>query len=258
MAINPAIAPNPQTTDWRDMFVKRRTDVTDPNVAVNNSAAQRTTMNNAGLQSDYLSTLMSGVKAAQNEQIAARVRDAQIKKQRAMIISAAQTALTNRTTRLAAEKQQAAQRSQLQGGYMNAATSINDWGDPINDPNFAQNYLTTIKLPNGQRIMVHKNAAQQMAGFLNDLWNQGYKFSDVQTYNKRKVAGSNLWSRHSTGLAMDIDPGKNPFSKNAAYTLPKNAGQLAAAWGLSWLGPKNGDWMHFGVTAPQWKGMSPN
>lgn len=185
------------------------------------------------VQSNYLNALMGGIQAAQG-------RMESLKKRRAALAQSADSAM---------------QQGAVGGQVMNAG---GDWGDPIGDANFAKNYLTSIRLPNGKSILVHKNAAQNMQGFLTDLWNSGYKFSDVGSYNKRKVAGSNLWSRHSTGLALDIDPMKNPFNKNAPYALPKNAGQLAAKWGLSWLGPKNGDWMHFGVTAPQWKGLSPN
>lgn len=192
-------------------------------------------MRNPVVQSGYLDALLKGVQAGQDRR----------KKQRELASQALQ------------------QNSQGGvgggGGYSNPATP-GDWGDPIGDPGFAQKYLTTIRLPNGQSILVHKNIAQQASGFLTELWNSGYKFGDVQTYNKRKVqtpkGQGNSWSRHSTGLAMDIDPGRNPWG--GRYALPQNAGQLAAKYGLSWLGPKNGDWMHFGYTAPQWQGIAGN
>ena len=191
------------------------------------------------VQSNYLNTLMAGVVAGQD-------RRKKLQERRAALQAQASNALGNAGSPVGGEQ---------------VANANGDWGNPIGDPNFAKNYLTGIRLPNGKMVQVHKNIAQNVSGFMNALWNQGYKFSDVGTYNKRMVnspkGSGGLWSRHSTGLAIDIDPMKNPWGgKNIA--LPKNVGQLAQQYGLSWLGPKNGDWMHFGYTAPTWKGIAPN
>lgn len=194
------------------------------------------------VQSNYLNALMGGVLAGQKRMEA-------LQKRREALRQQASNALGSGAGNASGP---------VGGQYTNAAGSF---GDPINDPNFAKNYLTSVRLPNGKSVLIHKNIASNFSNFMNALWNQGYKFADVQTYNKRKVntpkgTNPNLWSRHSTGLAVDIDPTRNPWGGKMA--LPKNIGQLAQQYGLSWLGGKNGDNMHVGYTGAQWKGIAPN
>lgn len=123
------------------------------------------------------------------------------------------------------------------------------WGNP-DAPGFAQNYLTTIRLPNGKTATVHKNLAQSMQGLLTDLWNAGYKYTSVGGFNNRNIAGTNKKSLHAWGGAIDIDPMRNPYkkgSKGFTGSIPAQLGyQLAQKWGLRW-GADFGDSMHFSV-----------
>jgi len=197
------------------------------------------------VQSGYLDTLMGGIKAGQERRAALKARQSALQKQAASSLAG-------------------------QGGGMGSIPiagggggpiSGGDFGNPRDRNNYTKNYLTSVRLPNGQSVLIHKNIAQNFGAMMSELWNSGYKFGDVQTYNYRNVnspkGSGGLLSRHSTGLAWDIDPGKNAWgAKNIA--LPKNYGQLLGKYGFSWLGPKNGDWMHGSYTGAQWKGVSPN
>jgi hypothetical protein len=83
----------------------------------------------------------------------------------------------------------------------------------------------------------------------------------VGGYNPRKVnvrggkKGSS-WSRHAGGLAIDIDPAKNPY-KNPGFTgsLPTWVGDVARKHGLTW-GADFGDSMHFSYRGVKMPGMA--
>lgn len=85
----------------------------------------------------------------------------------------------------------------------------------------------------------------------------GYEPSSVWTYNCRKIAGTNSWSLHSYGLAVDIDPASNPYSRGDQFVgkfkpehiLPIEAirnttGGQIWFWGGRWSRP---DRMHFQI-----------
>lgn len=70
------------------------------------------------------------------------------------------------------------------------------------------------------------------------------------SFNVRKMRTSNSWSHHSFGIAIDIDPAKNPMSKKLTTSLPswyiKCWKQAGFEWGGDWKNSK--DSMHFEVT----------
>lgn len=83
----------------------------------------------------------------------------------------------------------------------------------------------------------------------------GYDASSRWAYNCRMIAGSNKPSLHSAGIAVDIDPKENPFTKGDPYSGKLTREQVAAvlaiknsrgrsvwSWGGSWAKP---DRMHF-------------
>ena len=83
----------------------------------------------------------------------------------------------------------------------------------------------------------------------------GYEAQSRWAYNCRMISGSNKRSLHSGGIAVDIDPKENPFTKGDPYSGKLTREQVAAvlaiknakgrsvwSWGGSWRRP---DRMHF-------------
>lgn len=117
-------------------------------------------------------------------------------------------------------------------------------------PNFDPEALTTFKW-RGHTLHVNPVAVKPFRGLLNDLWKAGYRPKVIGSHNDRNIAGTNTPSLHSHGLAIDIDPTRNPVTRNGKMitALPKNVAAIAAKWGLDW----GGNWrsykdpMHFSI-----------
>jgi hypothetical protein len=110
--------------------------------------------------------------------------------------------------------------------------------------------LTTIKSPGGVPFTIAKSAAPAFSGFLGDLESQGYKIDPKQSggYNPRKIAGTDIWSNHAYGTAVDVNWSDNPHGESGKQNLPANVGDIAKKWGLTWGGNWSGkdrDPMHF-------------
>lgn len=110
-------------------------------------------------------------------------------------------------------------------------------------------YLTTVKWRN-HRFTVNQYAAPRFIGLLNALYQRGYRPVSIGGYSNRNIAGTNQKSLHAYGLAIDIDPHKNPVQYGSnRHALPPRVGALAAKYGLAW----GGNWksykdpMHFSV-----------
>lgn len=116
--------------------------------------------------------------------------------------------------------------------------------------NFNPNALTSFKW-RGHTLHVNPVAVKAFRGLLNDLYKAGYRPKVIGSHNDRNIAGTNMPSLHSYGLAIDIDPAQNPVTYNGRNQtiLPKNVGAIARKWGLSW----GGNWrsykdpMHFSI-----------
>lgn len=65
--------------------------------------------------------------------------------------------------------------------------------------------LVTITTSGGRRVTVSREAAPSILGFLNDLESGGAPLRSVGGYNPRKIAGTDTWSEHAHGSAVDID-----------------------------------------------------
>lgn len=112
-------------------------------------------------------------------------------------------------------------------------------------------YLKTVNW-RGHNFTVNTYVADRFVGFLNGLYKMGYRPASIGGYNNRNIAGSNQKSLHAYGLAIDIDPSRNPVQSNdgsMSHALPPRVGALAAKYGLSWGGSWNSykDPMHFSV-----------
>ena|GEM_PF-3513230 len=111
--------------------------------------------------------------------------------------------------------------------------------------------LVRLTDPQGHTYTVNKAASSNFQGFLKELEGTGYTVTSLGGYNMRdKAGGGRGLSEHAYGLAVDINPGANPFRGNHT-DLPKNIHDIAAKYGLVWGGDWNDpkDPMHF-----QWGG----
>lgn len=91
----------------------------------------------------------------------------------------------------------------------------------------------------------------------------GYGRADIiSTYYPRYIAGTTVWSLHSySGVAVDIDPAKNPFKKGVAFSwshtkftpsqveavkgIRTNSGAQVWRWGGDSFGATSHDYMHW-------------
>jgi hypothetical protein len=62
--------------------------------------------------------------------------------------------------------------------------------------------LVTVQTAAGP-ITVNKAAAADMKGFVDDMVAAGAPIGDIGSYNQRKIAGSDKWSQHAYGTALD-------------------------------------------------------
>ncbi len=74
-----------------------------------------------------------------------------------------------------------------------------------------------------------------------------YQIDSIAGYNCRKVKGTNSWSAHAFGLAVDINPDKNPFGSTLVTDMPPTFVQMWTAYGWGWGGAwtSRKDAMHF-------------
>ncbi|MEI8389201.1 MAG: M15 family metallopeptidase [bacterium] len=109
--------------------------------------------------------------------------------------------------------------------------------------------LLTVKCKSGAKFNVNEKVAPQFQGFINELEAMGYKIKPGSSggFNFRKINGSNNYSQHAYGNAIDINTAENAIGKNG--DLPPNIGEIAAKYGISWGGnfKNKKDPMHFEV-----------
>jgi hypothetical protein len=147
-------------------------------------------------------------------------------------------------------------------------TAIKTYGFPTKNPN----YLTTIKLPfplilswdknvSIDRMTCHKLVADKLLAIFNDLLAHYGKEKIHELgidryggcYNFRKMRGGSDYSRHSWGIAIDLDPERNLLketSKTARFARPEYKEMIDIFYkhGFESLGrEKNYDWMHFQI-----------
>jgi len=148
------------------------------------------------------------------------------------------------------------------------AKAIKDFGQP----NEKGTYLTTINLPYPMRLAWDKNTKVKTmrchklvaANFTNVFKEilEVYGLEKIQElgidiyggcFNFRKMRGGNDYSRHSWGIAIDLDPERNLLKetkKTARFARPEYKPMIDIFYknGFLSLGiEKNYDWMHFEI-----------
>ena len=127
---------------------------------------------------------------------------------------------------------------------------VANFGDPL-EQDWQKNNLVTVVAPNGQRFVVHKDAAPSFQGLLNDLGGTGYDIKSDGGFNYRNIRGGDTLSQHAFGNAIDINAATNPLGSRST-DMPANISEVARNRGLEW----GGDWksrpdpMHF-----EWTGQ---
>jgi len=109
--------------------------------------------------------------------------------------------------------------------------------------------LVTIKTGSGASFSVHSDYHDRFKGFLSELEGMGYHVDPKQSggYNFRRIAGTNSWSNHAFGAAIDVNWHVNTRSRGQT-NLPDNIGEVAQRHGLAWGGTwSNPDYMHFEI-----------
>ena len=135
-------------------------------------------------------------------------------------------------------------------------------------------YLTTIQLPYPMRLAWDKDTVvtkmrchNLVAGKFIKIFSQilaHYGIDKIKElgidlsggcFNLRKMRGGSDWSRHSWGVAIDLDPERNQLketSKTARFARPEYKAMIDIFYanGFVSLGrERNFDWMHFEISS---------
>jgi len=146
---------------------------------------------------------------------------------------------------------------------------ISKYGKPTQD---GKPYLVTIALPFPMRlawdknttitkIRCHKLVAQQLSDIFMEILNV-YGLPKIKElgidlfggcFNFRAMRGGSDYSRHSWGVAIDLDPERNQLKETAAtarFARPEYKAMIDIFYKHGFVGlgrEQNRDWMHFEV-----------
>jgi hypothetical protein len=144
---------------------------------------------------------------------------------------------------------------------INTGTQASVGYSPINLGNAIQTQTKKGKIPmqyiktsGGGKTLVNAQYAQAFQGLINELENKGYKINQLYGFQNRNVRNTNTASKHMGGYAIDINPGRNPWSSRLQTQFnPSIINQILKKypmfeWGGNWKSSK--DAMHFSVKKP--------
>jgi hypothetical protein len=122
--------------------------------------------------------------------------------------------------------------------------------------------MTMIQTPGGVSVTVNKQAADNFKGFLTDLEVAGAPIKGVGGFNERRISGTDRWSQHAYGNAIDIDQtGRNVTAEAFRQWGEQNRDKLAEIerkWGM--IGGQNftsPDWGHWEWGGPGGGALAP-
>lgn len=73
--------------------------------------------------------------------------------------------------------------------------------------------IVELSTKSGVKYHVHKDYAKRFQGLVKDLEDSGYKIHSMSSHRPNaSVAGTGRRSAHADGMAIDINPGKNPHT----------------------------------------------
>lgn len=112
-----------------------------------------------------------------------------------------------------------------------------------------------------KRMQCHKLVADKFKAVFNDLL-EHYGLEKIQElgidlfggcFNYRAMRGGSDWSKHSWGIAIDLDPERNTLretKRTARFARPEYKPMIAIFYKHSFISlgiEKNYDWMHFEI-----------
>ena len=109
-------------------------------------------------------------------------------------------------------------------------------------------------------LLVQRDTVPAWNAFAAIMRKHGYLFLESAggTFNCRKISGSDQWSLHSYGLALDLNPSKNPHRtkktnmseafRSDIKAIRTVSGEQVFAWGGDWAGTSS-DPMHWQICA---------
>jgi hypothetical protein len=144
---------------------------------------------------------------------------------------------------------------------------LKQYGDPNET---GAGYLVTINLPypmrlawdldtKVKRMRCHKLAADAFQNVFDDILAH-YGMAEIERlgidlfggcFNYRKMRNGSKWSKHSWGIAVDLDPARNRLretSKTARFARPEYKPMIDIFYSHGFINlgvEKNYDWMHF-------------
>lgn len=111
--------------------------------------------------------------------------------------------------------------------------------------------LSSVVAFGGKTITIHQGLVNSITA-INAAWEampaaNRYAVNSIAGFNCRKVSGTNSWSSHAFGTAVDINPDKNPFGPNLVTDMPTSFVNLWTSQGWGWGGGWDSvkDAMHF-------------
>lgn len=103
-------------------------------------------------------------------------------------------------------------------------------------------------------LLVADKTVPLWEAFTGIMRNHNYLFRESAggSYNCRKIANTDSWSLHAYGLAVDLNPSKNPYGKPLRHDFPPqfiadvldltSNGKQAFTWGGGWSTPDSMHW----------------
>lgn len=113
--------------------------------------------------------------------------------------------------------------------------------------NIVEIHPNGVEFPQG----VHSKLAELVTIIVRACAKDGFEFVDgwCWGYACRAIAGTDVPSNHSWGLAVDVNAPANPYTTpwdrpTGEHAIPDWVGATFEYYGFRWGGPSYGDWMH--------------
>jgi D-alanyl-D-alanine carboxypeptidase/LysM domain len=120
-------------------------------------------------------------------------------------------------------------------------------GCPVSPSQLRRVWVSYIDLQGDYRdgsIVVNSAVVPRVQQVFRTLFGWRYRIMAMSGYSCRPVGGTDVWSEHAYGTAIDLNPLQNPMIRGGAVSPP--GGAAGYFWGGGWRSLK--DYMHFSVS----------